>query len=268
MTINKYIPKVNCQVAKQNQQTEMTDRHIVAQLELPHKGMIDMVAVFDGHHGSQVADELINVFPEILAEKIDNLRNIHKPLAVTEAIRKAILAMDYKMYQGGNINGGSAGVIALWPHKDPYLYIANLGDTRAIVWSDHLLLSTTDHLPVLEVERITSSGGNVVNDKINGIHISRGFGDFIPGCKLIGTRYMGKRAPITIEPEIFSMDLANMQGSTRMLLASNGLWDVMNNQKVIEFMNAGKNCNDLVEEAMLQGSKDNITVLLVDLFKK
>jgi len=265
MDVTKRIPQVHCQVTRKNQAETMDDRHMVAQLNLPRKDYIDMVAVFDGDRG-KIADELIKIFPEILADKLDKLNDLHLPAAVTDAIHRAILATDYKMYQGGGFSGTSTGVIALWPHQDSYLYIANIGDSRAIVWdTEELILETKDHIPQEEVERIHSSGGFVYDGLLAGVlEVSRGFGGFANDFKLLQRMYLGTYAPLSIKADIYHINLDKHLDKVRMVLASDGLWDVMSTREVIQFLN-NSNCEDLVSEAIRRGSKDNITVLIVDI---
>ena len=58
-----------------------------------------------------------------------------------------------------------------------------------------------------------------------------------------------------------------------LLLASDGLWDVMNNLQVAEFVQDLSRRNipfinmarEICNEALLRGSTDNVTVILVDL---
>ena len=265
--ITKRIPKVHCQLATKGKRDTMEDRHLVAQVDLPSKGRVDIIGVFDGHGGHQVAEELIKIFPEMLANKLDQLRDIHNPTAVTDALYETVLDVDYKMYQGGRLNSGSTGVIALWPHRDNYLYIANLGDSRAIVWSDNkLILETTDHKPHTEIDRIHASGGFVRNGRTGGIlNMSRSFGDFRKNLKLIGRRYHGKDAPLSAEPDVYYVDLRTHPGQVQMLLASDGLWNVMSTRQVMKFFNNSSQCKDLIAKATQHGSTDNITVVLVEI---
>jgi serine/threonine protein phosphatase PrpC len=268
--ISKRVPEVHCQVAKKNQRDNMQDRHLVAQLELPGKGKIDLVAVFDGHDGHHAAEELLKILPEMLADKLDKLDNIHAPLAVTDALYQTVLAVDHKMYQGGGFSSGSTGVIALWPHNDNYLYIANVGDSRAIVWTeDKLIIETQDHKPEHEVERITASGGFTDNGLVGGVlGVSRSFGDFRENLKLLNRRYMGVRAPVSPEPDVYRVDLRSHPGKVRMVLASDGLWDVMDTIDVIQFFNVSNDqeqCKSIIAEAIRRGSGDNITVMVIDI---
>ena len=266
--ISKRIPKVHCQLAKKNQRDYMEDRHIVAKLELPGKGMIDLVGVFDGHAGHKVAEELIKIFPEMLANKMDKLSNIHAPLAVSEALNNTFLAVDYKLYQGSGFTSGSTAVVALWPHDDNYLYIGNLGDSRAIVWSgNQLIVETKDHKPQYEIERIKASGGFIENGRVGGIMaVSRSFGDFSKDLKLLGCRYMGTKAPLSAQPDIYRVDLRDYPNKVQMVLASDGLWDVFSTKEVMKFFNTHDDgCADIISAAIKRGSLDNITVMVIDI---
>ena len=245
----------------------MEDRHIVAQLDIPSKDRVDMVGVFDGHGGHQAAEELIHIFPEMLAHKVDKVNNIHSPREMTRALYTTVLDADYKMYEGGEFNSGSTGVIALWPHDDNYLYIANLGDSRAIVWSEnHLIIETIDHKPSLELDRITASGGFVRNRRVGGyLAVSRSFGDYYDSLKLVNRQYSSKHAPVSAEPDIYMVDMRKHPNQTYMVLATDGLWDVMNTTEVMQLVSKGITCKDIITEATRRGSTDNITIIIVDI---
>ena len=269
--VSKCIPEVHCQVARKNQCETMQDRHLVAQIVLPDKGKVDLVAIFDGHGDHHVAEELLKILPEIVANKLDKVANIHSPIAVTHALYQTILAADYKMYQGNGLHGGSTAIIVLWPHDDNYLYIANLGDSRAVVWSDNtIIMETADHRPQLaEVERIHASGGYISNGLVGGVlDISRSFGDYTRDLKLMNNRYMGIGAPVSSEPDVYRIDLSKRPGKVRLILASDGLWNVMSSQQVVQFFGVADNkeqCASIISEAIKRGSQDNITVMLIDI---
>ena len=135
------------------------------------------------------------------------------------------------------------------------IYIANLGDTRAILstisqdksYGKNSIIShqlTEEHRPEYAVEfnRITSCGGRVHKlIGINGNHqgpyrvweahrnspgltISRCLGNST--CKQIG---------IISEPDTYSYTL-NKDNDFFIIVASDGIWDVMSNQEVVNFI--------------------------------
>ena len=147
------------------------------------------------------------------------------------------------------------------------MYIANLGNSRAIVWSGNkLIIETKDHKPQHEIERIRASGGFIRNGRVGGVlEVSRSFGDFSEDLKLLKKRYLGKDAPVSAEPDVYRVDLRTYSGPVHMVLASDGLWDVMSTRETIKFSNANSQCKELIAEAVHRGSTDNITVLVVDI---
>ena len=229
-----------CRTAKKNQRDSITDRTLVAKLELPKKGDIDLVAVFDGHGPPTVVNELLRVLPGFLADKIDQLQGVHAHLLVSAAVYQAIVDVDYKLYQGGGMTGGSSAVIALWPHGDQYLYIANIGNSRAVVWSTNIILETTDHT-------------------------SRSIGDMSEGLKLVNNRYLGVNAPVSSEPDIYCLDLRRYSRPVKVVLASDGFWDKLTSKEITKLVDTGATCEELVDEAIRRGSSDNITIVVLSI---
>ena len=147
------------------------------------------------------------------------------------------------------------------------LYVANAGDSRTILCrrapAGCLPLSEDHKASVAsEAARIKARGGKVMTAsgstcaRVNGqLATSRGFGD----------RGMAKY--ITAEPDVrhHKVDV----GDDFMVLATDGLWDVLTNDKasavVLSCSTASSAAAALTAEAFRLGSLDNITALVVDL---
>jgi len=148
------------------------------------------------------------------------------------------------------------------------IMIANVGDSRAVASiSGRAVALSVDHKPNLPTERarIQNAGGTVTS--MMGCHrvmgmlaMSRALGD------VMIERYL------SVDP-----DLAEQQLEDRdfVVMASDGLWDVLSNQEVIHLvaMEATKSgwspdaltaiANKLCMEAFRRGSMDNITVAII-----
>lgn len=207
----------------------------------------DYFSVFDGHGGDAVSELANNQLPNFVHK---HLYAGHTPVkALYNAFEDLHKIISYDI---GDLCG-SAAVVALKKNND--LYIANTGDSRAICKNSGI---TIDHKPNLDKEynRIIKDGGAVLNiggvPRLNGdLALSRSFGDF-------------RLSPvITWKPDIYTTKYDGL-----LVLASDGLWDVMSNKEVSDaFSNVHKSqenvCNELITESILRGSQDNITILVV-----
>lgn len=150
---------------------------------------------------------------------------------VEEAIRLAFLRTNEefrKLSKPTEKSGTTATVAMVFPRQ---LMVANVGDSRAIVCCDEggrPIQLTVDHTASLEDERkrLRSLGARVVNRgvwRLEGeLALSRSIGD------LAYDRFLSR------DPHVVTRELG---GSLEfMVLASDGLWDVMTNDEVVEFV--------------------------------
>jgi len=167
-----------------------------------------------------------------------------------------------------------------------HLITANVGDSRAVLSRNGTAYNLTrDHKPddPVERERIERVGGEVVWHG----HQDRRTGEPIPGTGLyrvngnlamsraIGDR--SERPAVTAAPEI-SVVAMDPELDDFLVLATDGLWDVMSSSDVVAFIHAllalGREEDEdavekddvalmVVEEALRRGSDDNITVVIV-----
>jgi protein phosphatase 1G len=158
--------------------------------------------------------------------------------------------------------------------------VANTGDSRCVISRNGVAEPLTlDHKPVLlkEAERIMNAGGFVRDNRVNGaLNVSRTLGDldFKRNRDLPHTHQM-----VVATPDITSFDLK--KGDEFVILACDGIWDVMSNQEAVDFVRkrikAGQDlmsiCEDMCDHCLapnLQGmcrGADNMSVIVV-LFKE
>lgn len=119
--------------------------------------------------------------------------------------------------------------------KDKKIYCANVGDSRAIASvrgkCDRL---SNDHKPnnEKELQRIINAGGWVQLNRVNGnLALSRALGDFI--FKKNESKSAEEQI-VTANPDIEIRDLTD--DYEFIVLACDGIWDVMSNEEVIEFV--------------------------------
>mmetsp|Transcript_8416 Transcript_8416/g.21001 ORF Transcript_8416/g.21001 Transcript_8416/m.21001 type:complete len:618 (-) Transcript_8416:786-2639(-) len=192
---------------------------------------------------------------------------------VEDALREAFLRTDEEFAaDAGAAMVGSTAVVALVGSKK--MWIANCGDSRAVLCrAGKAIQVTDDHKPEREdeAERVEKAGGQVLfwnGHRVMGVlAMSRAIGDH------------GLRPYVIPEPEITV--LSRVGEDDFLLLASDGLWDVMSNQDAI---NLAMRClqrawekgasrkaavriaaSVLTKAAVDRGSKDNVTVVIVDL---
>lgn len=249
----------------------MEDAHTIL-LEAPADKSCAFFGVFDGHGGSSVANFASrHLHHKILTQKayIDG--------DVKTAIEQGYLSLDALMKQDPKLReamAGSTAVVILI--KGSNLYCGNAGDSRAIAFiKDEAIALSTDHKPTLPEERarIVNAGFHVEFNRVNGnLAVSRALGDFmfknnprIPPAEQAVTSFPDVRH-IRINPDWQFI-----------LLACDGIWDVMTTQEVGVFINSrideGIRPEDIVEDLLdacispdgqMGGiGSDNMTVILI-----
>jgi serine/threonine protein phosphatase PrpC len=158
---------------------------------------------------------------------------------------------------------------------------ANVGDSRAVLSRNHTPVELTrDHKPndPIEESRIEANGGYVAwcGDKDAHGHPVLGTGIYRVNGNLALSRAIGDRSErpaVTAEPDITMTPITDMDEF--LVLATDGLWDVMSSSDVVAFVHALLEAaaddeterdfiaSVVVEEALRRGSWDNITVVIV-----
>lgn len=256
---------------------------------------VHFFGVYDGHGGAQVADYCRDRMHLALAEEIELLK---EDLIIgstkddcQDLWRKAFTSCFLKVDDevGGKVNRepvapetvGSTAVVAIVCSS--HIIVSNCGDSRAVLCrgKEPLALSV-DHKPNRDDEyaRIEAAGGKVI--QWNGHRV---FG-VLAMSRSIGDRYL--KPWIIPEPEV--MFLPRAKDDECLILASDGLWDVMTNEEACDLARRRillwhkKNGSELSSlrgegidpaaqaaaeylsnRALQKGSKDNITVIVVDL---
>ena len=135
---------------------------------------------------------------------------------------------------GDDCSAGCTSVVAVL--LGGTLYVANAGDSRAVLCrkggEGHDM--SVDHKPTLEGEkaRILAAGGFVADGRVKGsLALSRAIGDI--GFKQ--TPGIGPEAQmVTALPEVRVEQL--LPGDEFLVLACDGIWDVMTSQQVVDFV--------------------------------
>ncbi|OEL18754.1 putative protein phosphatase 2C 77 [Dichanthelium oligosanthes] len=260
-----------CVASRAGPRHAMEDAYSVVTHKNDGDSQMAFYGVFDGHGGRAAVDFVSerlgkNVVSAVLAAGTETRReaSLAEEDAVSAAIRAAYLATDSELlaqYQQDVISGGACATTALVKNAD--LYVAHLGDCRAVLSRDGgaAVALTADHTCAREDERerIERDGGYVSRSgsgvwRVQGsLAVSRSFGD------------VGLKRWVVAEPAVARVPLS--AGCEFLVIASDGLWDKVTNQEAVDAVSrsSATACGELVELARRRGSRDDVTVMVVDL---
>lgn len=255
----------------QGWRVHMEDSHTHI-LSLPDEPDTAYFAVYDGHGGAQVADYAGKHLHKYIVNRPE-----FKEGNIPEALRQAFLEIDKVMlneqYLREEQSGSTAVAVVI---KDDRLFCANVGDSRAVACINGKAVPlSNDHKPnnTTEYNRITAAGGWVDGNRVNGnLALSRALGDFI------FKRNSDKRPEeqiVTAYPEIEEKQIT--EDWEFIVLACDGIWDVMKNEEVVNFIRKGIAeglepeliCENLMTQCLAPDFQlvglgcDNMTVVLV-----
>ncbi|KAL0269590.1 UNVERIFIED_CONTAM: hypothetical protein PYX00_007269 [Menopon gallinae] len=226
-------------------------------------------AVFDGHCGAKVSGHCA----EHLLESILQTEEFQHA-EIAKGIRSGFLRLDNVMRSlpelaSGEDKSGSTAVCALISPEQ--IFIANCGDSRALLCrKEQPLFSTQDHKPVspMEKERIQKAGGTVMIQRVNGsLAVSRALGDY--EYKNVEGKGQCEQL-VSPEPEVYVLE-RNQEADEFLVLACDGIWDVMTNENLCDFVRSRLLisddlqviCNQVVDTCLHKGSRDNMSIVLV-----
>ncbi|MGH0161405.1 UNVERIFIED_CONTAM: hypothetical protein FKN15_041261 [Acipenser sinensis] len=228
-------------------------------------------AVYDGHAGSKVAQYCSHHLLEHIL-KTGGVKQGGDPETVKESIREGFLTIDSYMhrltrYRGWDNSGSTAVAVMLSPG---HIYFINCGDSRAVLCRDgEVCFYTEDHKPFnpRERERIQNAGGTVTLQRVNGsLAVSRALGDF--DFKEVEWRPPTEQL-VSPEPEVY--EVARSPGDEFLVLACDGVWDIISNEGLCAFVtNRLQVCSDLkevcsqiIDTCLYKGSQDNMSITLI-----
>merc|ERR1719482_1848466 len=248
--------------------------------------------VFDGHGGTQVADQCAkqlhkNIMANFRQKQVQPASRDEK---IRAALKEAFLQTDKEILAVAERKKyelvGSTVVAALL-HGNPKLgtalrlVVANLGDSRAVLCrAGQAVAASDDHKPtrIDEKKRVERAGGLVLQVRgawrvaastnpnsmskaarreYQGLAMTRSFGDL----------YF--KTPVLLssaEPEIQIIPLTDKD--LFMVLATDGILDVLTNQEVVDLAikhweDPDEAAKNIVRTAYKKGSEDNLTALVI-----
>eukprot|EP01117_Protostelium_nocturnum_P005600 TRINITY_DN2021_c0_g1_i3.p1 TRINITY_DN2021_c0_g1~~TRINITY_DN2021_c0_g1_i3.p1 ORF type:complete len:369 (+),score=109.56 TRINITY_DN2021_c0_g1_i3:651-1757(+) len=244
--------------------------------QIEEKSNYAFFAIYDGHGGNEAADFLASK----LHESIVKDPNFDKDTegAISRGFQSTEAEL-HSLYNQKLLNEkvGTTACVAII--KDQHLYIANVGDSAAILCTKGQPIRLTNpHTPknFEEKNRVEQEGGNIYKDIRLGhpglnsaycnLGVTRAFGDFL----FKDERFCnGKKSGLNAEPEIQKIPLTTEDYF--LFMASDGFWDVISTRTAINLILLQKSkdldqiCAELVDLAKERATKDNTTVLLVKL---
>ncbi|KAI8123228.1 hypothetical protein FF38_11666 [Lucilia cuprina] len=226
-------------------------------------------AVFDGHAGCKVSEYCAKYLLNYIVNTQEFQDGEHE-----KGIRTGFLRIDEEMRKLPelHINAGKCGgTTAVCAFVSPtQMYIANCGDSRAVLCRQGSpVFATQDHKPILPVEkeRICNAGGSVMIKRVNGtLAVSRALGDY--DFKNVKEKGQCEQL-VSPEPEIFCQSCEDTDEF--LVLACDGIWDVMTNEDVCSFIHSRLKitddlvaiANQVVDTCLNKGSRDNMSIIII-----
>ena len=267
-----YVPN-GCIHEEQGPRQTMEDDKFIVQLG----DHVWFYGVLDGHGGALASKEFSDTIPKMVSRNLQGI-DLTNSNDVKQAVQEAFLEVDQRWYREERFvkDGTTLTAVIVMPG---YIYTVNLGDSRTLIYYKSRMggrfTATTDHKPVDNIEkaRIEAAGGSVVYGRVLGsLAVARALGDndFKYGINVSREeqRHLGEKAMVSPIPDVERHDRVIMGES--IVLACDGLWDVFTNEEIFEFIknpgvSEGERCQTLVNFALKRGSRDNVTVMIVDL---
>ena len=226
-----------CAYATRGPRGAMEDRHFISPDET-------FYAVYDGHGGAAVASYAAhNAYRIIMEESAkENCDDKENSESIGKALRRSFARVSEEVLRRKSMDFQGSTAVAVW-RRGSSLWTVNIGDSRAVLCKKGEAVDlTNDHKPneAGELKRIQSLGGTVRwygylgpdrqplpgmgSYRINGnLAVSRALGDRL------------ERPYVSSEPDISRYDISD-EDDQFIILASDGMWDVMTSQQAVEFV--------------------------------
>lgn len=223
---------------------------------------VSLYGIFDGHGGYQAAQFCREYLLQAIGADTDWESN------PTQTISRCFHSVDREFSakaRAQSLNDGTTAITAAFHNGK--IIVGNAGDSRAVLVhrGGRVTPMSIDHHPDRKDEetRIRKLGGKLIHWgrwRVEGVlAVSRAIGD------------VSLQPYITCEPEIMEKKIDHED--EYLVIASDGLWDVLENEDVGKLVTVyGKDFIHLAKmlctEALKKGSSDNITALVIDVKKR
>jgi serine/threonine protein phosphatase PrpC len=216
-----------------------------------------LFCLFDGHGGGEVSKFLQDNFPKHMKESLPiNSENY------AEKLKSLFLKLDNIIKDNNFYQVGATACVVYITKENgkKILYCANVGDTRCTLIKTYksFRLSYDDRASdENEYNRIIKEGGVVFGGRVYGqLMLSRAFGDW--ELKSYG---------VSCEPHVVKINIEN--DDRYVVIASDGVWDVLEDEDVHELSKPANNsldlCRNIMKNTVEKGSMDNISCFVIEL---
>ena len=248
----------------------MEDQKKIVKIRLDNIHTCYLLLLCDGHAGGKCSEYVTRILPKLIQTTLKKISSSEKSHDINKLLTKIVLKID-KHYVKLNDFSGTTCVFALFINN--LIHIVNIGDSRCIIGDtqQNVKLATHDHKPgsPKELKRIYANGGGITNIDTPRVYINQYAAGLAISRVLGDVHYKGKNIVIA-NPDIYVR--TKLDKDEFIILASDGLWDVVTNKEAIQFVNDRLNikcfktiAKELVEYAFLKGSGDNISVIVCKL---
>lgn len=215
--------------------------------ETPIGNLPNIFIVADGMGGHNAGDYASVLAVETVVEEIGASFEKSPVKILEHAIKKANTVLRQRASENYSLSGMGTTMVAA-TCIGHYLEVANVGDSRLYVVGDEIRQITVDHSLVEEMVRMGGIGREEARNHPD---------------KNIITRAVG--AKDDVEVDFFNLEL---QTGDMVLLCSDGLTNMVDDETILRIIKNGGNLRDRVEElvetANLNGGKDNISVIVIE----
>ncbi|NGX43549.1 MAG: hypothetical protein K940chlam7_01847 [Chlamydiae bacterium] len=252
-------------VGAQGPRNAMEDAHLMTEiiLDLGKKHKLQLFGVFDGHGGSTCAKYVQETLPDILKHQMEKMNSFNDVDIYNAVVRTFVLINDlwkdlpFQKTPHRNTSGTTAALCIILNQQT--LWVATVGDSGVVIGDGIQAVQLSEFAkPTIEKygHEILFRGGGVMWGRVDGsLDMARSIGDL-------------DHPSVSARPTIRVFDLGKQN---RLIIACDGLWDVVNPQEAIDAMQGktGLEAAKYLEKlAYLKGSWDNVTVMVVDLNAK
>mmetsp|Transcript_6914 Transcript_6914/g.8434 ORF Transcript_6914/g.8434 Transcript_6914/m.8434 type:complete len:440 (+) Transcript_6914:114-1433(+) len=191
-------------------------------------GPWSFAGVYDGHGGTSVSFYLKQTLHRVIQQEIINAET---GTPMEKIFERSFLKIDRKLC-AEHSRCGSCAIVCLIHHPTQELWIANVGDSRAVLSRGGRAVSlSTIQKPTNPVEsaRIKRAGGFIFRGRVNGeLAVSRAFGD--------GQFKEDGGETVSVRPEVRHLRLSS--SDEYLILGCDGLFDVMSDESVVGFVSS------------------------------